>query len=205
MYQWQLKYFLGRGEYFRHWQLRNISDKSQVLYFVPERSSLLLTNCLLVNNRNIAQRTYGGANRQPCAWVKAQTWTEVEVIQDLGECQPLFYNPKIQPYWQDAEGKNIDGCQYETVITSGNRVYGIPQVSQTCLFELEKIDSFDTPEAIADLANMLTCLDCAEGLKELQQVPEFTSQRLNQATKTLSPDWQNKIRQWAISNRQLKS
>lgn len=63
------------------------------------------------------------------------------------------------------------------------------------------IDPLDTPEAIADLADMLTYLESADGLAELQKIPEFTSVRLNRATQLLSVEWQQRIRQWAIENK----
>jgi hypothetical protein len=64
-----------------------------------------------------------------------------------------------------------------------------------------KVKVFDSSEAIADLADMLTYLESAEGLAELQRVPEFTRARLNRATRLLPVEWQQKIRQWAVENR----
>lgn len=63
-----------------------------------------------------------------------------------------------------------------------------------------EVDVFDSSEAISDLANMLTYLECAEGLRELQKVTVFTPDRLNRATRLLPTQWQQKIRDWAIEN-----
>lgn len=70
---------------------------------------------------------------------------------------------------------------------------------------IQEVEVFDTPSAIADLANMLTCLECAEGLQELQKVKVFTPDRLNRATRLLPTQWQQKIRDWAIENRRRES
>lgn len=48
-------------------------------------------------------------------------------------------------------------------------------------FDSSEASIFDTPSAIADLAEMLTQLEDSEGLAELQLVPEFTRARLNRA------------------------
>ena len=64
---------------------------------------------------------------------------------------------------------------------------------------------FDAPEAIADLADMLTQLENGEGLAELQKVPEFTRSRLNRACQLLPPSQQQLIRQWAMENQQAHS
>ncbi|MEO0013631.1 MAG: hypothetical protein RLZZ535_2020 [Cyanobacteriota bacterium] len=63
---------------------------------------------------------------------------------------------------------------------------------------------FDAPEVIADLADMLTQLENAEGLAELQKVPEFTRSRLNQACRLLPTNQQQLIRQWAMENQHYK-
>lgn len=62
------------------------------------------------------------------------------------------------------------------------------------------LDPLDTPEAIADLADMLTYIEDAEGLAELQLVPEFTRSRLNRACRLLPLPRQQQVRQWAMEN-----
>ncbi|MDJ0593076.1 MAG: hypothetical protein QNJ72_24340 [Pleurocapsa sp. MO_226.B13] len=68
----------------------------------------------------------------------------------------------------------------------------------------QAINPLDTPESIADLADMLTYIEDAEGLALLLEVPEFTRQRLNRACRLLSPQRQQLIRQWAIENQQAR-
>ncbi len=75
---WKLKYYLSKGNHFRHWQIRG--DNKEELYFNPEEYSLKLYNCILTNNVNIATKTYNGANRQPCAWVKCDSWEQIDPI-----------------------------------------------------------------------------------------------------------------------------
>ena len=64
-------------------------------------------------------------------------------------------------------------------------------------FDSSEAKVFDTQGAIADLADMLAQIEDAEGLAELQLVPEFTRSRLNRACRLLPLKWQQRIRQWA--------
>lgn len=66
--------------------------------------------------------------------------------------------------------------------------------------EKQNINPLDTPEAIADLADMLTQIEDAEGLTLLQEVPEFTRSRLNRACRLLPSHQQKKLRLWAAKN-----
>lgn len=67
------------------------------------------------------------------------------------------------------------------------------------------IDPLDTSESIADLADMLAYIEDADGLAELQLVPEFTRSRLNRACRLLPPSQQQLIRRWAIENHERQS
>ncbi|MDJ0572631.1 MAG: hypothetical protein QNJ53_26815 [Pleurocapsa sp. MO_192.B19] len=63
----------------------------------------------------------------------------------------------------------------------------------------------DTEESIADLADMLTYVEDAEGLALLSSVPEFTRSRLNRACRLLSSSQQQLIRQWVMEIKQGRS
>ena len=66
------------------------------------------------------------------------------------------------------------------------------------------IDPHDTPEAIAELAGFLEQVETAEQLSALQEVPEFTPDRLRAACKHLKPKQLGRIKQFAIANKQSK-
>ena len=99
------------------------------------------------------------------------------------------------------EKNNSDNGPLEWIINSEmNKTNQKPKFSDS-----QDATVFDSREAIADLANMLLDLECAEGLRELQKVPVFTSDRLNNAAKLLPLEWQQKLRQWAIENQRKRS
>ena len=65
--------------------------------------------------------------------------------------------------------------------------------------------SLDTDESIADLAWMLDQVENSEDLAELQAVPEFTHNRLNLAARRLPSEQQQRLRRWAMENKQRRS
>lgn len=132
-YYWKLKFYLARGSHYRCWQIRG--NNKEELYFNPDKYSLILTDCLLTNKINVAQKTFNGANRQPCAWVKCSKYCEVRPIEDLDRYQQIHYNPKVAPYWRDGRGNNIDSHKYTSVITAGSKIYAESQIEvQISLF-----------------------------------------------------------------------
>ena len=119
---WKLKFYLSKGKHCRHWQIRG--KNKEELYFNPNLCSIRLYNCLLTNNLSISTKTFNGANRQPCAWVKCDRWSELEAVSTPEqEYQPIYFNPKICPFWQDKAGNNIDQQEFEEVLTIGSKVF----------------------------------------------------------------------------------
>ena len=132
-YYWKLKFYLARGPHYRCWQIRRSNNEE--LYFSPEECSLILDDCLLTNKINVAQKTFEGANRQPCAWVRCHSYQQVKAIEDLDRYQQIRYNPKVAPYWRDIRGSNIDKCRYASIVTVGSKIYARSQLGiQTSLF-----------------------------------------------------------------------
>ncbi len=41
----------------------------------------------------------------------------------LKGCQPIYYNPKVCPYWLDEQGNNIDNQKFNSVITIGSKIF----------------------------------------------------------------------------------
>ena len=100
---------------------------------------------------------------------------------------------------QNFTGQELNPVTDEPKIINNQQELSVTENSSP--FDSSKARVFDKPSAIADLADMLLDIECAEGLRELQKVPVFTSVRLNRATRLLPLERQQKLRQWAIQNR----
>ncbi len=117
----KIKFHLQRGKNYQQFQIR---ENQSVKYVVPESHSIVMQNCYLKNLANQATKIYQGANRQPCGWVYCQSYHIVSYnFTDWDTDNPIFYNPKVAPYWRDKNGSNIDDFRYPKLITLGRQVY----------------------------------------------------------------------------------
>ena len=125
------KKHLGNGRFKFHWQIR---EEGEVRYFDPNSCNLILYDCVLKNSRLAAQKIHAGANRQPVAKIQAESY-EVnphDPTQDYLLLKPIAYDPRVQPYFRDRYGNNIDGLKIKKIITVGNQVFqAIPRVNST--------------------------------------------------------------------------
>ena len=90
----------------------------------------------------------------------------------------------------------------ESIADETNNVY-IPNELSVLDNTNQNLSDCDSPEAIADLADMLSQLNSKEELALLQTVPEFTPIRLQKAAVTLSRNLYQRLFIWATENRNL--
>lgn len=118
-----MRFHLGAGENFLKWRVENV-ETGHVEFFDPKDYDLELENCKLHNHRGTAQKIFDGENKTVCAWVMAEN---VAVLIGGKCCFPLedavSYNPRKQPYWIDAEGKDIDKQEFTWLETQGRQLY----------------------------------------------------------------------------------
>lgn len=114
----KVRYHLAKGPHYMHWQFKTASE---VFYHDPKEHVIKLYNCILHNNRKIANKIFLGQNKDVCSWIKFKT---MEVYFDDTRvpswAKHLRYNPKVRPYWHDIDGNNLDGMAYdELYLTEG--------------------------------------------------------------------------------------
>lgn len=115
-----VRFNLGRGKNYMKWK---IETKDESVYIDPYSYSLMMVNATLKNNNNVAKKIKEGANKSVCSWIKCD-----EVILDpMSECcslkSTISYNPKLLPYWRDEEGNDIDGLNYNILITINKQIF----------------------------------------------------------------------------------
>ncbi len=104
-----------------HWQLKK--SNSQIKYFAPNKYSLILTDCTLLNQKGTATKIYEGNDRQPCAWVKAEKYEVASPLTGDIYLPSIHYNPQKAPYWRGSNGDCIDGKKFSKLITVGKQIY----------------------------------------------------------------------------------
>jgi hypothetical protein len=118
----KVRFHLGRGGNYRHWQVTKFPN---VDYFDPNKHSLILNKCQLKNIRNIADKIFGGQSKDVCSWVVCDEVMATQEILEVCAENEISYSPKINPFWVDYLGNNIDGSNYERIVSVGKRLYYI--------------------------------------------------------------------------------
>ncbi len=120
---YRIRFNLGRGKNYKKWKIVNTSTK-EIVYLNPEEISLRLYNATLCNRREAAKRINAGHNKYVCSWIECELYQESDTSLYF-PMQELLYNPRIQPFWRDFLGNDIDGFAFSELITNGNRVYKV--------------------------------------------------------------------------------
>lgn len=119
----KVRFNLGRGKNFMKWKIE--SDKG-VVYLDPSEVNIVMTNASLRNRKKTAQGIKDGANKSVCSWILCD---EVEVLRNpnpyhaTSTSEQIRYNPRVNPFWMNADGDNIDGTTYDILFTNNRNIY----------------------------------------------------------------------------------
>ena len=124
----QVRFHLGAGEHYAHWQIKNLKT-NDVFYYDPSKVQLVLYDCQLRNNVKVASKICSGeSNKTVCAWVICRTYAVnvgVELSVKLGSF--LNYNPRHRPFWtgeKHGTDVSIDGETFLNIVSSGKSLFG---------------------------------------------------------------------------------
>ena len=95
----------------------------RVEYHSPTDTQIIMQYCTLKNSRKLATRIFLGEHKTVCAWVLCQN---IAIRKDTfirDESHKIRYNPKEAPYWQDMEGRNLDGHKFDHLHTIDYGIY----------------------------------------------------------------------------------
>lgn len=123
----EVRFHLGKGEHFRHWQIKVMQGRKKVdeYYYNPGHYQLVMIGCKLVNNLKKAKKVHKAGKKDVSGWVKCE---EVQINNEIGidNLEKLYYNPIRDPRWRresDCGEFAWDDSQYATLITQDRQVY----------------------------------------------------------------------------------
>ena len=129
MVEMRLRYHLARGEFYKHWQLKN-TRRGKPVYFNPEDTGFTLEDVKLYNRRYAAQKIYEGANKGVCAWLAIKGSVRVHARElDVSGMTEISYNPRVAPFWTykavgaDLHLIDIDLKEFDKVIINKTKIY----------------------------------------------------------------------------------
>lgn len=120
---YKVRFNLGRGKLYKTWQITDIETGGKINYD-PEKYSLFLFNCKLINQRGTAEKINCGANKTVCSWVTCEDfYVEDDSIEALDTSFEIKYNPRVKPHWTDWNEKDVDNKEYHQLFSVKNKLY----------------------------------------------------------------------------------
>lgn len=99
--KYKIRFNLGKGEHFMHWQIENL-ETGEKAYYDPKKFSLALDNAKLHNQKGGATKiNTGETSKTVVAWTEAE---KVIVLKAKSLSPALYgtrlaYNPHVLPFW----------------------------------------------------------------------------------------------------------
>jgi len=130
---YRVRFHLARGEHYMHWQVRG--NDGSVRYYDPNKYSLELCGCRLVNKINEAQRVHNAGVKNVCGWIECDNFyisDASEELHPIDNLERVRYNPIVDPHWRRDGDDNTfhwDDSRFDTLITEGNKVYILEETS----------------------------------------------------------------------------
>lgn len=124
---YKLRFHLGAGSHFMHWQLT--SPSGEVTYHDPKTFRCLLVGTKLKNRRATAEKIHAGANKTVCAWIEAQNVFIGDEFPEVHKerMAPVRYNPRVKPHWHYStgflEGHDLDGFPFSLTYIQETQIY----------------------------------------------------------------------------------
>lgn len=113
----KVRFNLSRGKNFMKWK---IEHSEGVVYLDPNEINLKMINAKLHNQKATAKKIKDGANKSVCSWIICD---EVQITNLQYKGEQIRYNPRINPFWMNDSGENIDGTTYDTLYTNNRNIF----------------------------------------------------------------------------------
>jgi len=138
----KVRFNLGRGKNYMKWK---VEDENGTEYHNPQNVMLIMNNCILKNNKKVAEKIFNGENKSVCAWILCEF---IEIFFSTGDKpspeinsgkrkynlyrgSQLLYNPRKIPHWTYDNSINLDKREYENIYSVGNQLF-INQIKSKC-------------------------------------------------------------------------
>ena len=118
----RVRFKLGAGKNFMKWKIER--PNGGISYHAPEGVQLVMTGCVLKNQKTTALKIFKGANKTVCSWILCD---DVEIIDNvrltaMNDSERVSYNPRVTPNWM-FQGSVADGMRFGKLVSLGNKVY----------------------------------------------------------------------------------
>lgn len=117
---YKVRFHLGRGRNYMKWQITK--DQEPPNYVDPQSFQILMSGCVLKNNKRIATEIHQGKNKKVCAWISCESLE----LKPQGTMETkglkITFNPRRSPFWTDGTS-DLDGTRYQSILSSGRELF----------------------------------------------------------------------------------
>ena len=125
----KVRFHLGRGEHYKHWQIKQTDEPSFTKYINPEEYNLILVNCKLINNLNKSKSVNKAEVKDVCGWIECEQVLQHECGLPVDKLIRVWFNPIEDIHWRvgaikPGDSNNIaDNMTFARLYTIERRVY----------------------------------------------------------------------------------
>jgi hypothetical protein len=113
----KVRFNLSRGKNYMKWKVQYPDGTS--VYYDPNTTQLVMSNCILKNNRKTAEKIMNGQHKTVCAWILCES---IETRNDsfiAYDNDPnnirVKYNPRENPFWVYGKETPADGFRFNQI------------------------------------------------------------------------------------------
>jgi len=124
---YEVRFHLGRGVNYKHWQIKVMQGKRKVdeFYYNPAYYQLEMLECKLINKVTEAKKVNESGVKDVSGWIECKG---LIINNEIGidSLERLYYNPIRHVHWQresDCGEFDWDNSEYTTLITQDRQVY----------------------------------------------------------------------------------
>ena len=130
MRSYQVRFHLGAGQHYKHWQVKHYDGPTLLAtsYWNPDHYQILMAECQLANRPKKAEQVFNSQRRDVCGWIKCYSLVINKIdlcgVVDVDKMPMVVYDPKVQKHWHfENQISDIDCKVFDRLITYGKRVY----------------------------------------------------------------------------------
>jgi hypothetical protein len=121
----KVRFNLSRGKNYMKWKITYPSGV--VEYCSPTSTQLIMSNCILKNNRKTAEKIMTGQHKTVCAWILCETIQVKYGSFNVYDIDPTYvrvsYNPRVNPFWVYDKSTPADGFKFGEIASVDSRLF----------------------------------------------------------------------------------
>ena len=117
---YKVRFHLARGENYMKWQITK--NREPPSYVDPSLFRIVMSGCVLKNNKKLAREIHQGQNKKVCAWILCDSLELVPANAADPEGMKIMFNPRRSPFWTDGVS-DLDNRGYASITSKDRELF----------------------------------------------------------------------------------